>query len=225
MRRAASLLILPLILASGSALKAQSPHIGLSLNLIAPTGGFASRTYPAYYDTLAARTIPAQQETYDVGLGGSFTVSFPMDRNLAIRLNLSSSAENGTNRAPGETTINLRHSQFNLGGDLQIFPQGTAFRHRGLYFVVGLSADFEQFDRSYGDLQSSYYYYNNYYTVDTTRKSRLGASGGIGHSFGYDSGTRFTLEATYHKTLTGNDVNAGDPPSTDYVKIGFGFVF
>ncbi len=220
MRRAASLLILPLILASGSDLKAQSPHIGISLNLIAPAGGFASRTYPAYYDTLAARTIPGQKETYDVGLGGSFTVSFPMDRTLAIRLNLSGSAENGTNRAPGETTINLRHSQFNVGGDLQIFPQGTAFRHRGLYFVVGLSADFEQFDRSYGDL-STYSDYN----IDTTRKSRLGASGGIGHSFGYDSGTRFTLEATYHKTLTGNDVNAGDPPSTDYVKIGFGFVF
>jgi hypothetical protein len=88
--------------------------------------------------------------------------------------------------------------------------------------VAGLSVDFEQFDRSFGDLNSSYY---NNYNVDTTRKSRLGASGGIGHSFGYDAGMRFTLEATFHKTLTGNDVNAGDPPSTDYVKLGFGFVF
>ena len=217
MRRAASLLILPLILASGSALKAQSPHVGFSLNLLFPTGDFASTTYPAYFSANAGRIIPAQKETYDVGLGGSFTVSFPVDRNLAIRLNLSGSAENGTNRAPGEATINLRHSQFNLGGDLQIFPQGTAFRHRGLYFVAGLSADFEQFDRSFGDPQYDY--------TDTTRKSRLGATGGIGHSFGYDAGMRFTLEATFHKTLTGNDVNAGNPPSTDYVKLGFGFVF
>ena len=106
---------------------------------------------------------------------------------------------------------------FNLGGDLQFFPQGTAFRHRGLYFVAGLSADFEQFDRSFGDPQYDY--------TDTTRKSRLGGSIGIGHSFGYDAGMRFTMEATFHKTLTGNDVSAGDPPSTDFVKVGFGFVF
>jgi len=223
MRRAASLLMLPLILASGSALKAQSPHVGFSLNLLFPTGDFASKTYPSYYSTSAGRIIPDQKETYDVGLGGSFTVSFPVDRNLAIRLNMSGSAENGHNRAPGETTINLRHSQFNLGGDLQIFPQGTAYRHRGLYFVAGLSADFEQFDRSFGDLNSDYYYNN--YNVDTTRKSRLGGSLGIGHSFGYDAGMRFTMEATFHKTLTGHDVEAGDPPSTDFVKVGFGFVF
>lgn len=222
MRRAAPLLMLPLILASGSALRAQSPHMGFSLNLLFPTGDFASRTYPPYYSPSAGYIIPAQKETYDVGLGGSFTVSFPVDRTLAIRLNLSGSAENGTNRAPGEANINLRHSQFNIGGDLQIFPQGTAFRHRGLYFVAGLSADFEQFDRSFGDLSSSYY---NDFNVDTTRKSRLGGNAGIGHSFGYDSGMRFTLEATFHKTLTGNNVDAGDPPSTDYVKLGFGFVF
>lgn len=220
MRRAASLFMLPLILASGSALKAQTPHMGFSLNLLIPTGDFASTSYPSYYSTSAGRTIPTQKETYDVGLGGSFTVSFPVDRNVAIRLNLSGSAENGTNRAAGESTINLRHSQFNLGGDMQIFPQGTAFRHRGFYFVAGLSVDFEQFDRSFGDP-------NNYWNdnVDTTRKSRLGATGGIGHSFGLDAGLRFTMEATFHKTLTGNNADAGDPPNTDYLKLGFGFVF
>jgi hypothetical protein len=217
MRRASSLLLLPLALATGSALMAQSPHMGFSLNLISPTGAFASTSYAPYYSPSAGRTIPTQKETYDVGLGGSFTVSFPVDRNLAIRLNLSGSAENGTNRASGETSINLRHTQFNLGGDLQIFPQGTAFRHRGLYFVAGLSADFEQFDRSFGDPLYDY--------TDTTRKSRLGANAGIGHSFGYDSGMRFTLEATFHKTITGNSASAGDPPSTDFVKVGFGWVF
>lgn len=217
MRRSASMLVIPLILASGAALRAQSPHIGFSVNLALPTGEFASKTYPPYYSPSAGYTIAAQKETYDLGLGGSFTVSFPVDRNLAIRLNLGGSAESGTNRAPGETTINLRHSMFSLGGDMQIFPQGTAFRHRGLYFLVGLSADFEQFDRSFGDPAYDY--------TDTTKKSRLGASGGIGHSFGYDAGMRFTLEATFHKTLTGNNASAGDPPSTDFVKIGFGFVF
>ena len=222
MRHAATLFLLPLILASGSALKAQSPHMGFSLNLISPTGDFASHTYPSYYSDLAGRVIPPQTETYDLGLGGSFTVSFPMDRNLAFRLNLSGSSENGRNQAPGEQTINLRHSQFNLGGELQIFPQGTAFRHRGFFFVAGLSADFEQFDRSFGDI--NYYYYNSA-PVDTTHKSRLGAIGGIGNSFGRDAGMRFTLEATFHKTLNGNNVDAGDPPSTDFVKIAFGFVF
>ena len=221
MRRAAFLLTLPLILASGSALKAQTPHIGFGLNLLIPTGDFASKKY-ADIDTTGNAFIA--KETYDVGLGGTFTVSFPVDRNLAIRLNLGGSAESGTSRATGYDTINLRHSMFNIGGDLQIFPQGTAFRHRGVYFVAGLSADFEQFDRSFGDISSSGYYYDNA-DVDTTRKSRLGATAGIGHSFGYDAGLRFTLEATFHKTLTGNDVSAGDPPSTDFLKLGFGWVF
>lgn len=220
MRRSAALLALPLVLVSSPALQAQSPHIGFSLNLLFPTGEFASKSYPNIDPNSGIPFV--EKETYDVGLGGSFTVSFPVDRSLAIRLNLSGSSENGTNRAPGYRTINLRHSQFNLGGDLQIFPQGTAFRHRGLYFVAGLSADFEQFDRSYGDISSAYYYD---YNVDTTRKSRLGGSLGIGHSFGYDAGLRFTMEATFHKTLTANDVTAGDPPSTDFVKLGLGFVF
>jgi len=224
MRHAASLLVLPLLLVSGTALRAQSPHLGFSLNLQFPTGPFASTTYPGYYSTSAGRDIPPQKETYDVGLGGSFTVSFPMERNIALRLNMGGSVEHGSNRAPGEDTINLRHSLLSLGGDLQLFPQGTAYRHRGLYFVVGLSADFEQFDRSFGDF-SSYSYYHNYYDVDTTRKSRLAASGGIGHSFGRDAGMRFTMEATFHKTITGKDASAGDPPSTDFVKLGFGFVF
>lgn len=215
--RRISMLLLPMLLVSGAALHAQSPHMGFSLNLTIPTGEFSSKTYPAYYSPSAGYVIPPQTETYDVGLGGSFTVSFPVDRNLAIRLNLSGSAEDGTNRAPGEATINLRHSMFNLGGDLQIFPEGTAYRHRGFYFVAGLSADFEQFDRSFGDPLYDY--------TDTTRKSRMGGSLGFGHSFGYDAGMRFTLEATYHKTLTSHDVDAGDPPATDFVKVGFGFVF
>ena len=216
MRRTAPLLIIPFLLASGSALKAQSPHLGFSLNLTVPTGAFNSTTYPAYTDAFN-NFVPPQRETYDVGLGGSFTASFPTDRNLAVRLNISGSSENGVNRAQGYSDINLQHSIFSLGGDLQIFPQGTAYRHSGLYFVVGLSADFERFDRSFGDPQYDY--------TDTTSKSRLGGNIGLGHTFGYNAGMRFNLEATFHKTLTGNDTGAGDPPSTDFVKLGFGFVF
>ena len=216
MRSAASILILPMVLAAGAPLRAQSPHYGFSLNLSIPTGAFASTTYPAYMDSLN-NLVPPQKETYDLGLGGSFTASFPVDRFLAVRLNLGGTSESGTNRAQGYPSINLQHSIFNLGGDLQFFPQGAAFRHRGFYFVGGLSADFERFDRSYGDPQYDF--------TDTTQKSRLGGSVGFGHSFGYDAGWRFTMEATFHKTLTGHDVNAGDPPSTDFVKVGFGFVF
>jgi hypothetical protein len=187
--------------------------MGFSLNLTSPTGEFASKTY--------SNLQPPERETYDVGLGGSFTVSFPVDRSLAIRLNLSGSAEDGKNtvpNSPGSSTINLRHSLFSIGGDLQLFPQGTAFRHRGLYFIAGLSADFEKFEGSVG---SDPAYYPDY----SASKSRLGGSIGLGHSFGYDSGMRFTMEATFHKTLTGKDATAGDPPSTDFVKLGFGFVF
>ena len=203
--------------ASGSALKAQSPHLGFSLNLTVPTGAFNSTTYPAYTDAFN-NFVPPQRETYDVGLGGSFTASFPTDRNLAVRLNISGSSETGVNRAQGYSDINLQHSIFSLGGDLQIFPQGTAYRHSGLYFVVGLSADFERFDGSYGGDPA----YNPDYT---TNKSRLGGNIGLGHTFGYNAGMRFNLEATFHKTLTGNDTGAGDPPSSDFVKIGFGVIF
>ena len=217
MRPTATCLALPLLLAATPALQAQSPHLGFSLNLMVPTGDFASQGYPAYYSPSSGRVIPAQKETYDLGLGGSFTASFPMDRNLALRFNLSATSARGTNRAPGEATINLPHSMVSLGGDLQIFPNATALRHRGLYFVAGLSADFEQFDRSFGD--------PTWDSTDTTHKSRLGATAGIGHSFGYDAGSRFTLEASFHKTLSGNDVAGGNPPSTDFLKVSFGWVF
>ncbi|HEX9081533.1 MAG TPA: hypothetical protein VF768_04585 [Holophagaceae bacterium] len=217
MRRAALLTMLPLLLGSGRALQAQSPNVGFSLNLLFPTGDFNSKSYPPYYSPSAGAVIPTQTESYDLGLGGSFFLSFPVDRTLALRLSFSGAANNGTNTAPGTSTINLRHSEFNLGGEMEIFPNGTAYRHRGLYFLGGLSADFEQFDRSFGDPLYDY--------TDTTRKSRLGGTVGIGHTFGWDAGVRFNLELAFHKTLTGNNANAGDPPNTDYLRLGFGWIF
>lgn len=216
MRRALLLTALPLILASGSALQAQTPHFGFSLNLLFPTGDFNNKTYPPYVDTYG-NLVPTQKEGYDLGLGGTFFMSFPVDRSLALRMSFSGAANSGTNTAPGQATINLRHSEFNLGGEMEIFPNGTAYRHRGIYFLGGISADFEQFDRSFGDPLYDY--------TDTTRKSRMGATVGFGHSFGYDAGARFNLEFTFHKTISGNNTDAGDPPSTDYLKLGLGWVF
>lgn len=216
MRRKALLTSLSLLLSSGAALHAQSPRMGFTLNLLFPTGDFNNKNYPPYIDAYG-NAIPAQKEGYDLGLGGTFFLSFPVDRTLALRMSFSGAGNNGTNTAPGQATINLHHSEFNLGGELEIYPDGGAYRHRGFYFLGGISADFEQFDRSFGDPLYDY--------TDTTRKSRMGGTLGFGHTFGYDAGMRFTLECIFHKTLTGNNVDAGDPPNTDYARVGLGFVF
>jgi hypothetical protein len=216
MRHAASLLLVPLLVA-GASLGAQTPRMGFSLNLTFPTGDFASTTYPAYVSSYSGHLIPPQKESYDVGYGGSFTMSWPMDRHLAFRMIVSASTEDGTNRAAGESTLTLRHTMASFGGDFQIFPQGGALQHRGLYLVGGLSADSERFERGYGDL--------TWGALDATHRSRLGANAGLGHAFGYGAGTRFTLEATFHKTLTAHDVVAGDPPSSDFTKVAFGWIF
>lgn len=207
---------LTLFLIGGPCLLAQEPHLGFGLNLSLPTGDFHSKTYPATLDVLSPQT-----ESYDLGLGAQFTLSFPVEQSLAIRLNLSGQVTNGTNTAPGYDKINLQHSMFSLGGDLQIFVNGSANRHRGTFFVGGLSADFERFRRSFGDFSNDYYYDSD---ATSERKSRLGGNIGLGHSFGF-AGTRFTLEATFHKTLSGNDPAKLEPPSSDFVRMSFGWVF
>ena len=201
------------LLGTGSSLSAQEPRFGMALSLGLPTGEFRNTDYPALH----------QKEGYDLGLGGQFTMSFPVDPKIAIRVNLGGMITDGSNTAPGFEKINLRHSMFSLGGDLQIFTE-SAYRHRGTYFLAGLSADFEKFERTFGDFSDNNYDYNSDY-IDTTRKSRLGGNFGIGHTFGYNAGLRFTMEATYHKTLTGNDSAKNDPPSTDFVRLSFGCIF
>ncbi|HET6330945.1 MAG TPA: hypothetical protein VFF76_09175 [Holophagaceae bacterium] len=216
MRRTALLPLLTLALAA-PAVQAQDFHPGFTIDLIAPTGSFNSKTYPP-----TAGVLTPQTEAYDVGIGATFNMSFPTSRVTAIRLNLGFAANNGTNTAQGYSTLNLRHSQFNLGGDLQIFPGEGAYRHRGFYLLGGLSADFEKFERSFGNFS---YWDNYYYGVDTTNKSRMGGEAGFGNTFGGDAGPRFTLEVVYHTSLTGHDAAAGDPPATSYVRAGFGLVF
>lgn len=206
-------LVMLLAAGGGPALEAQDPRFAGALNLILPTGGFRSTTYGP-----SASLPVSQEEGYDLGLGGQFTISFPVDPKLALRLNLSGHVVDGSNTAPGYDDINLRHYMFSVGGDLQIFTV-SAHRHRGTYFLAGVSADFERFDRSFDDIEDSWA------DVDTVRKSRLGGNVGIGHTFGYDAGVRFNLEATFHATLNGKDESKGDPPSTDFVRLSFGFVF
>lgn len=212
--RFAPLTLLPLLLAGSTALRAQEPHFGFALNMVFPTGEFREKSYPP-----TATVHATQTEGYDLGLGGQFTMSFPVDPKLAIRLNLGGQTCNGSNTAPGYERINLRHSIFSVGGELQFFTD-SAFRHRGTYFILGASADFERFD---SNLDDDYHYYWD--DGDTTRKSRMGAVGGIGHSIAYGGGGRFTFEVVFHKTISGNSTREADPPSTDFVKASFGWVF
>jgi hypothetical protein len=194
-------------------LQAQEPHFGFSLNLGFPTGDFREKTYPP-----AGTVTSTQTEGYDPGFGGQFTVSFPVAPQVALRMNLGGQTTNGTNTVPNEETIHLQHELFSLGGEIQVFPgPGSAYRHRGTYLLGGVSADFERFDRSFGTPNVDF--------TDTTRKSRLGGTFGIGHSFDYGTFGRFTLEGAFHKTLSGNHTSAGDPPSTDFVKMTIGVVF
>ncbi len=219
--RSKLLIALPLLFAGGMA-QAQDPHVGFALTLGFPTGEFRSKDYPALSASpVPDRTSSAQNEGYDLGVGGQFTISFPVDPMLAIRLNLSGMTTSGSNIARSDPfygdKINLQHSIFSVGGDLQFFLNGSANRHRGTYLLGGVSADFERFDRSYGDPNTSDF-------TSTERKNRMGGNFGIGHSFGL-AGNRFTFEATYHKTLSGNDASNLEPPSTDFLRLSLGWVF
>src|SRR6478736_6669030 len=71
MRRTALLPLLTLALAAPAA-QAQEFHPSITIDLIAPTGGFYSKTYAPTVDVLTPQT-----EAYDVGLGVNFGLSFP----------------------------------------------------------------------------------------------------------------------------------------------------
>jgi hypothetical protein len=194
-------------------LRAQEARFGVALNLAIPTGALSGTTYPpdAYV------TAPTR-ESYDAGIGAQFTVSFPRDRSLALRLNLGGQSFSGRSTAPGYARVNLQQQMVSLGADLQLFlADGNAFRQSGTYVLAGVAADFERFDSSYSD--------PNWYPDNTLNRTRLGGVLGIGHSFRPYGGLRYSLEAALHKTLSGTDTAAGDPPASDFVRIGFGFIF
>jgi hypothetical protein len=210
---------LAMILALPAAAQAQSPHFGVALNLLVPTGEFNQSELHYVHPTGGPSTI---KEGYDTGLGAQFWVSLPVNRTVAFRFNLSGSSNDGSYDDPNYPRYNARQTMFSIGTELQLFLQEGAFSHKGSYLYGGIAADFERFDLGYGDLNSNGYYYNSD-IVDTTRKTRLGGNFGFGHSFGYAGGVRFNMEVGYHATL--QDRKAGDPPKSDSVKIGFGIVF
>jgi len=184
---------------------AQGAHLGFALNLAAPTGNFSSYTYS-----------DGTHDTFDATLGLQFMASFPVDRNLAFRLDV-----NGMNFHGNSNDIYnpfLQNAMFSIGGEAQIFlGDGNALRHTGGYLIGGLSADFERFTTS-EDTWS-------YYSGPSLNKTRLGLVVGYGHSFRYVGRWRWNVEGVYHKTLTGTDTTAGDPPASDYFRVGIGMIF
>jgi len=202
-------------LAPLSSLQAQPTNFGLAFNVLVPSGQFRESVYPPYGDVSVR-----QVEGYDVGVGGQFTMSFPVHRNLAFRIGIGGTATGGTNTASGYDTINLRHTMFQLSGEWQFFFS-DAYRHRGTYFAAGISGDFESFARSFDDNWSSSKWNSD---LDVTRKSRLGGIISFGHTF-HGSFLNFTTEFSYHATLTSKDFDRGEPPAADFLRINFGFVF
>ena len=213
MRPIPSLAILAVLATGAPALQAQDPHFGFALNLSFPTGDFRTHSLPA-----TGATGP-QNEGFDAGFGGQFTISFPLDQAVAMRMNFGGQSTSGSRTEAGFSNQDLQHNIFSLGAEMQFFLAGSATRHRGTFIFMGPSLDFERWDYTHNSYWDSYW--------DTTtydRKSRLGATFGLGHSFGYTRG-RFNLEFGFHKTLNGNDIQKGEPPSSDFAKLSFGWVF
>ena len=213
--RPAILLALPLILAAAVPARAQTPRWGFSFNIGFPVGDFKEKVFPPTPDV----EVP-QVEGYDPGFGGQFTVSFPLNRNLAFRAGLGGITSRGTNNAEGYYKVYCRHTIYSLSGELQAFFD-DAYLYRGVYLVAGLSADSELFERADDD------YWDWWSRVDESRKNRLGATAGIGYSFPTPGGFRFVTELSYHATLSGKDTT--NPPNAmqaaDFFKVSIGVVF
>lgn len=186
---------------------AQGAHLGFGLNLVAPTGDFSAYTYS-----------DGTRDTYDATLGLQFMASFPVDKDLAFRLDVNGMNFHGRSTYPGDPNLYLQNAMFSIAGEAQIFlGGGNALRHTGGYLIGGLSADFERFSLNEDDW--------SYYNGPSVNKTRLGLVVGYGHSFRYVGRWRWNIEGVYHKTLTGKDTTAGDPPGSDYVRVGIGMVF
>jgi hypothetical protein len=199
-----------LALAAGVPAAAQEAHLGLGVILGVPTGALNSTSYP-----------DGATENYNNGLGAQFTVSWPVDRSLAMRLNVSGITFDGTGSAPQTYNWNVQDSVFSVGGEAEIFlADGSAYRHLGTYLIGGLHGDFERFSASDYD--------PSVFAATTVNKTRLAATVGIGHTFRSYGRFHWSVEAAYHKTLTGTDSNdkAGVGfPSADYFKLYTGVSF
>jgi len=199
-----------LALTTGAPLAAQTPNFGLGVIVGTPTGALSSTSYP-----------DGSSEAYNSSLGAQFTMSWPVERNLALRLNASGITFDGTGSAPQTYNWNVQDSVFSLGCEAELFlPDGNVERHLGTYLIGGLHTDFERFSASDYD--------PTYFAATTVNKTRLAATVGLGHTFRAYGRYHWTLEAAYHKTLTGTDSNdlAGvGYPASDYLKFYAGFAF
>ena len=180
--------LITLALAAGP-LAAQEPMYGLGMVVAGPVGALNSTTYAS-----------GAAESYNSGLGAQFTVSWPLDRSLAVRLNLGGTTYNGT-ATQGASNWNLYDATVSFGAEAEYFlGAGNANRHLGTYLIAGLALDFERFSTSSWDP----------YTVSSAiDKNRLGANAGLGHTFRSYRRWCWTLEAVYHQTLTDTATNAG----------------
>ena len=201
------------LLAFGSVLAAQDVRYGFAFNVAAPTGALNNTTYPPN----ALNTSPTR-EAYNSGVGVDFLVCVPMNPDVALRFNAGFETFSGTATSAGYYGLNLQDQMFSLGAAAQIFLRGgNANRQSGTYLLAGGSLDLERFDSSYGD--------PNYDPDTTLNKTRLAAVVGLGHTFRSRWGVRYLVEGSFHKTLTGENTAAGDPPAADFVKLTFGFLF
>jgi hypothetical protein len=206
-----------LVLAGAPMAAQETAHWGFALNLNAPVGGFSETVYEG-----------PTRNTYDPTVGVAFLASFPVDRTVAFRLNLSGTTFTG--HSDQETSrYRIQDSLFSLGGDAQIFlGNGNAQRHVGTYLIGGLSLDLERF---VGNQDDSSYYYTSNSTDAGYNRARLAGTVGIGHSFRYGGRMRWIVEGVYHKTLTGTSDNiietvwSGYAPRTDFLKFSFGMMF
>ena len=213
-------MILPgtaLVLLLGAPLQAQDNHYGLSINLAVPTGALAGTNYPGD----ASQGSPSSRDTYDVGGGAEFTMSFPVDKAFALRLSLGGQSFTGTSKVSGYA-FNLTEQLFSVGAQAQFFlAGGNAYRQSGTYLLAGAALDFERFDF---DSHDGSYWNSDDYSSDTLNKTRVGAVVGIGHSFRPAGGMRWFMEGAFHKTLTQTSTAAGDPPAADFVRFSFGVI-
>lgn len=205
-------------LASIGALHAQSPNFGLSFDLGIPVGEFLEKKYAPTFD------VPVQQiEGYDIGYGGRFTMSFPVQKHIAFCAGLGAMFTKGTNTASGFDTIYLKHQAYSLTAELQVFFR-DAYRNQGTYLFGGIAGNLERFSRSFVEDSRYYGWYDS--EVDVERKSRLGGFVGIGHSFYYGGGDpSFKLELSYNFTASNSDYKRGEPIAVDFCKISFGVTF
>lgn len=154
-----------LALSIGAPMAAQRPNYGVGVLLGVPSGALNSKSYS-----------DASTETYNSGLGAQFTASWPLDRNLGLRLNVSGIDFNGTGSAPQTYNWNVEDSLFSIGAEGEVFlSDGNVERHLGTYLIGGLHTDFERFAASDYD--------PSVFAATTVNKTRLAATVGVGHTF------------------------------------------